>query len=65
MEYSEHRIKFLSALQMHCMTRMTLTYKMKDFVKAIKFSVHNSVRGIKWVVSFCLGEKKKKMNFAL
>lgn len=34
MEYFVHRTKFCE----HCMNRVTLTHKIKDFVKAIKLS---------------------------
>ena len=42
------------------MNKITLTYKIKDFVKAIKLSFLCFSKRIKWAASFCLGEKKKK-----
>lgn len=38
MEYFVHRMKFCEHCKMHCMNRVTLTHKIKDFVKAIKLS---------------------------
>ena len=50
---------------MHCMNRMTLTCKIKDFVKAIKLSVQYFSKKDQMSSLFLSRRKEEKMNFAL